>query len=153
MFRQFGNVVSQVIRNRNQFVSIGKRNKHYYTKSHEFIDFIDDKRVRMGVSKYAIQSLGDIVYIEAEPVDTEFEEGDELTAIESVKATGSVNAICDGIIINTNTELIENPDNYENINNLEELDIWFFEFEPSSQIKKEELIKPENYDEYIESCK
>jgi len=121
------------------------RYEHYYTRNHEFIDFIDKTNVRIGVSDYAREQLGGIVYVEVSELDTEFEKGTEIVVLESVKTAGSVNAPADGIITETNTELIEDS---EKISGKHELDTWLIEFKLLKDIDKNELLSKEDYDKF-----
>ena len=124
------------------------RYEHYYTKNHEFIDFIDKTNVRIGVSDHARYQLGGIVYIETGELDTEFEKDTEIAVLESVKAVGCVNAPADGIITKTNTELIEDVEEFRG---KQELDTWLIEFKLLNDIDKNELLSKEDYDKLVDN--
>ena len=122
------------------------RNEHYYTKNHEFIDFIDNTNVRIGISDYAKYQLGDIVYMEVSDTDIEVDKGAEIVTLESVKTVGYINSPADGIITKTNTELIEDIENYNQTNGL---DSWLVEFELLNEIDQTELLSKEDYDKFV----
>ena len=122
------------------------RNEHYYTKNHEFIDFIDNTNVRIGISDYAKYQLGDIVYMEVSDTDIEVDKGAEIVTLESVKTVGYINSPADGIITKTNTELIEDIEDYNQTNGL---DSWLVEFELLNEIDQTELLSKEDYDKFV----
>ena len=122
------------------------RNEHYYTKNHEIIDFIDNTNVRIGISDYAKYQLGDIVYMEVSDTDIEVDKGAEIVTLESVKTVGYINSPADGIITKTNTELIEDIENYNQTNGL---DSWLVEFELLNEIDQTELLSKEDYDKFV----
>ena len=88
------------------------------TKTHEYILKDGDEFV-VGLTDYAIDQLGDIVFLELPEVGTEFEKGETFANIESVKAASEIYMPAGGKIIEINETLIENPemlneDCYEN---------------------------------------
>lgn len=97
-------------------------NNIYYTTDHETIHTVKGSNiVKIGISDYAKESLGDIVFLEAEvEIDDTFEEGDALVTIESVKATSEVLAPFDGKVFEINQ--IEDLDS---ISELSEDQSWF----------------------------
>ena len=129
--------------------SIKLKNDIYYTKSHETLQFKNNE-VKIGISDYARNELGDIVFIEAEiEIDEEIETGDTIATIESVKATSEVFTPSDGIVSDHNNELMENINNIENIN---EKDFWFVKYKPENIASlKLELMKKDDYLEFINS--
>ena len=86
--------------------NIVNRNKHFYTKTHEYINFIEKDIVRIGITNYAKKTLGNLVYIELSDIDIELEKYEELATLESVKATGGMYAPANGTIISHNEELV-----------------------------------------------
>jgi len=122
------------------------RYEHYYTRNHEFIDFIDKTNVRIGLSDYARYQLGEIVYIEVSDTDTEFDKGTEIVDLESVKTVGYVTAPADGIITKTNTELIEDVEEFNGKNGL---DTWLIEFKLLNDIDQNDLLSKEDYDKFV----
>jgi len=80
-----------------------------YTQEDEWIR-IEDDRVVIGVTDYAQQQLGDVVYLELPAVGTSVERGDPFGVIESVKAVSDLYAPISGVVIESNTALEENPE-------------------------------------------
>ncbi len=85
-----------------------------YTKTHEWIRDNGDGTYTLGITDYAQQSLGDIVFVELPEVNTKASSDQELCVIESVKAASGVNAPADLVILAINSNLENAP---ETINN------------------------------------
>ena len=89
-----------------------------YTKSHEWIR-VDGKTGIIGVTDYAQESLGSIVYVDLGAIGDQVEQFKEFGAVESVKAASDLISPITGKIIAINQEVIDNPelindDAYEN---------------------------------------
>ena len=115
----------------------------YYTRDHEWIS---DKRgiVKIGVSAYAIEQLGDIVHIELPGPGAEFESGDSFGTIESTKTVSDLYLPASGKIIAVNNKLQAAPEElqespYENG--------WLIEAELTSD--PEELLPAAAYEAFI----
>ena len=80
----------------------------FYTVTHEWAQADANGIVTVGITEYAQQLLGDIVYVEL-PEIAEVSQGDEACVIESVKAAADVYAPLQGAIVTTNDALAENP--------------------------------------------
>jgi glycine cleavage system H protein len=80
-----------------------------FTKDHEWIDLQGD-RGRVGITDYAQQQLGDVVYIELPAVGTRVEAGQPFGSIESVKAVSDLFAPVSGEIVEVNTTLKDRPE-------------------------------------------
>ena len=125
----------------------GIRYQHFYTKNHEIINFVEKDVIRIGISNYAKKSLGNIVFIEANEIETLIEKEEEIAILESVKATGSINAPEDGIVIAHNEELINEPNKFNKTPN--ELDSWILEYKLNNKIDKTELLTSLEYDNFL----
>lgn len=79
-----------------------------YLPSHEYIKIIDNDTALIGVSPYAAQQLGNVVYVEAPEADEEFSAGEVFGAIESVKAASDLYAPIDMTIIEANEDVLDN---------------------------------------------
>ncbi len=77
----------------------------YYSEDHEWIT-VEETTATVGITAHAAGELGDIVFIEQKEEGDEFESGDEIGVIESVKAASEIYAPVDGEIIEAN-ELLE----------------------------------------------
>ena len=81
-----------------------------YAPSHEWVREIGDGVVEVGISDFAQEALGDVVYVELPEVGQEFEAGDECCAIESVKAASDIYAPVGGEVVATNEDLDTEPE-------------------------------------------
>jgi glycine cleavage system H protein len=100
----------QIIKSRNFFNIRTLNDRMRYTDTDEWLLPIDDTTHKVGLSNFASESLGELVYIEYnfEPGE-HFKEGDEIVTVESVKASNGIKAPFDGKLVSNNTELEENP--------------------------------------------
>ena len=80
-----------------------------YTKNHEWIELSGD-RVKVGITDYAQQQLGDVVYVELPEVGAAFKHGDSFGTIESVKAVSELYAPLSGDVVEVNTSLKSKPE-------------------------------------------
>lgn len=80
-----------------------------YTKDHEWIEISGDQG-KVGITDYAQQQLGDVVYMELPEVGTEVTAGQSFGTIESVKAVSELYAPVSGTVIEVNTALKEKPE-------------------------------------------
>ncbi len=80
-----------------------------YHKEHTWVR-VEGKRGTIGITDYAQDALGDIVYIDLPEIDASVEAGAEMTEIESTKSTSSVISPVSGRIIGVNEELAETPE-------------------------------------------
>ena len=84
-------------------------NKTYYAETHEWVRRSDSGEWVVGISQYAVEQLGDVVYAELPEVGKAFAAKDEIAVIESVKTASEVYAPVTGKVISVNTELEANP--------------------------------------------
>jgi glycine cleavage system H protein len=80
-----------------------------YTKNHEWIELSGD-RVKVGITDYAQQQLGDVVYVELPEVGTSLKQGDPFGTIESVKAVSELYAPVSGEVVEVNASLKNKPE-------------------------------------------
>jgi glycine cleavage system H protein len=80
-----------------------------YSKSHEWVK-IEGDEATIGITDYAQDALGDVVYIELPEVDAEFEAGGIFGAVESVKAASDLYTPIAGTVIEVNSSLIDKPE-------------------------------------------
>jgi glycine cleavage system H protein len=80
----------------------------YYTEEHEWVSLEGDVAT-VGITDYAQEKLGDIVFIELPEVDGDLASGDTLASIESVKAASEVYAPVAGKVIEINEDLTDSP--------------------------------------------
>ena len=113
----------------------------YYTKDHEWIK-VDDGEGLVGITSYASEQLGDIVFVELPQKGISFDQGKDVAVIESVKAASEIYSPASGEIIETNSSLEENP---EIINDDPLVAGWLYKIKI---INKEELKNLMNEEEY-----
>lgn len=109
----------------------------YYTKNHEWVD-IEDTKATIGITQYAIEQLGDIVFVELPKIGAHFKQDGEVALIESTKATSDIYAPISGDVIEINQELVDTP---EVLNTLDGDQIWFFKMNISNFSDIENLLK------------
>ena len=80
-----------------------------YTKDHEWIDLTGD-RGKIGITEYASQQLGDVVFLELPDVGAKLKAGQSFGTIESVKAVSELFAPVTGEVVETNSSLKDRPD-------------------------------------------
>lgn len=81
-----------------------------YTKNHEFIKFLGDGTAVVGITSYAQEALGDVVFVSLPEVGSKFKAGDEFGTVESVKTVSEIFMPSDGEIIEVNGELETHPE-------------------------------------------
>lgn len=118
--------------------------KLLFTKTHEWVRFLDEATARIGISDYAQKELGDLVFINLP------EEGDTLTAgeafadVESVKAVSDIYSPVTGTVNKVSPELSDHPE----LVNSEPMDAWFVEVGNISD--KQELMTEDEYKEFLQ---
>ncbi len=80
-----------------------------YAKTHEWAD-VDGNVATVGISKFAADELGDVVYFSLPEVGQEVVAGDAMCEVESVKAVSEINAPVSGKIIEVNADLEDSPE-------------------------------------------
>ncbi len=118
----------------------------FYSGDHEWVREEEDYLV-IGVSDFAQEELGDIVFVELPEVDEEFEKGDSFGVLESVKAVSDTFIPLSGRIVEVNEDLIDNP---ELINDDPYGDGWLIKLDPADDSELDELLSAEEYAEFIE---
>ncbi|GAA0321684.1 glycine cleavage system protein GcvH [Sphingomonas oligophenolica] len=94
----------------------------YFTEDHEWVD-IDGDIGTVGISEYAQEQLGDIVFVDVPEEGKELTKGDEAAVVESVKAASDVYSPVSGTVLEGNAELADTPGL---VNEDPEGDGWFF---------------------------
>jgi glycine cleavage system H protein len=118
-----------------------------YTDEHEWIGKVGDSTVRIGVTDYAQDQLGDVVYVELPEVGKEVAKDDLVAEIESTKSVGEVYAPFAGTIKTANPAVAESPD-LVNTSPYEEG--WLVEIELSGQFTTDSLLDAAAYKELTE---
>ncbi len=107
----------------------------------------DDGRVVIGITDYAQQQLGDIVFVELPEVDTDVTQGKPFGVIESVKAVSDLNAPISGEIVEVNQALIDKP---ETVNEDCYGDGWLCVISPAAEAELEGLLDAAAYRRHVD---
>lgn len=81
----------------------------YYSESHEYVK-VDGNYGYIGITDYAQNALGNVVYVDMPEVDDEIEAGEEFGAVESVKAASDLNSPISGKVVEVNDKLEDTPE-------------------------------------------
>jgi glycine cleavage system H protein len=121
--------------------------EYLYSKEHEWIRVADDVCV-LGITEFAQQELGEVVYVELPEVGQVFDANDEIGTIESVKAVAEVYTPVAGEIIEINDAVVDDP---ELLNEDPHADGWLIKIRFSSAADLKSLMNAEKYEEYVKS--
>lgn len=120
-----------------------------YSKEHEWVS-VDGKIATVGITEYAQEELGDIVYVELPEVGEKLIKDDPFGAVESVKAVSDVYAPVSGTVLEVNDAL---PDSPETINEDAYGDGWMVRVEMTDIDDLKDLMTADEYAEFIEQQK
>ncbi|MDA0261581.1 MAG: glycine cleavage system protein GcvH [Proteobacteria bacterium] len=118
-----------------------------YTKEHEWLA-VDDGIGTVGITDYAQDQLGDVVYVELPEIDAEIARGGQAAVVESVKAASEVYAPVGGVVVETNAALADNP---ALINEAAMTTGWFFKLRISEPNEIDSLMDQAAYAQFVES--
>ena len=119
----------------------------YFTEEHEWID-IDGDTATVGITEYAQEQLGDIVFVELPDEGAEIEKGKDAAVVESVKAASDVYAPISGTVIEANGALDDDP---SLVNSSPEEDGWFFKLTFADESELESLMDEEVYKKFVDN--
>ncbi len=117
----------------------------YYSEDHEWVR-VEGNVAYIGISDYAQHELGDIVFVELPDEDDEFDQGDALGAIESVKAASDVLTPVSGKVTAVNEDLEDAPEKV----NEDAFDAWIVKIELSDKAELESLMDSDAYEAFID---
>ncbi len=117
----------------------------YFTTDHEWIR-VEDGIGTVGITDYAQQQLGDIVFVELPEAGRQAEKGGEIAVVESVKAASEVYAPVTGEIVEANAALVESP---ATVNESPGEDGWFFKIKIANPAELDEMMDQAAYDEFV----
>ena len=117
----------------------------YYSESHEYVR-VEGNFGFIGISDYAQNALGNVVYVDMPDVDDEVSAGEEFGAVESVKAASDLISPVTGVVLEVNEALEDQPelinqDAYEN---------WIIKVELSDKTELDNLMDAKAYAEFCE---
>ena len=119
--------------------------KTYYLPTHEYAR-IEDNIAYIGISKYAADKLGNVVYVDMPEQGDEVEAGAEFGAIESVKAASDLYSPVSGTVVEINEALLDNP----KLVNEDPESNWIIKVEMNDSAELENLLSPDGYAEVCE---
>ena len=118
----------------------------YFTEDHEWIA-LDGDVGTVGITKYAAEQLGDVVFVEVPDAGASFGKGDDMAVVESVKAASDVYAPVSGEITEGNGDLADAP---ETVNEDPEGKGWFCKIKIADKSELESLMDTAAYTTYCE---
>lgn len=118
-----------------------------FTKEHEWISIEGDAGT-VGVTPYAQEQLGDVVFVELPDVGKRLEKGGEAAVVESVKAASEIYAPVSGDVLEVNDGLSADP---ALVNSDAMGEGWFFKVKIDNAADLEDALDQEAYDAYVES--
>ena len=115
----------------------------YYSESHEYVR-VEGEYGYVGITDYAQNALGNVVYVDMPEVDDEVTAGEEFGAVESVKAASDLMSPVSGTVVEVNEALEDQPelvneDAYEN---------WIIKVELSDKAELDNLMDAKAYEEF-----
>jgi glycine cleavage system H protein len=117
-----------------------------YTKDHEWVELNGDVAT-VGISAYAAEQLGDVVYAELPAVGKSFKQGDDMAVVESAKTASDVYAPLSGEIVEANSEI--SGENWPIINEAPQAGGWFVKLKVSDKSELDGLMDQAAYDAYV----
>jgi glycine cleavage system H protein len=117
-----------------------------YSTDHEWAR-VEEGRVRIGITDYAQDALGDVVFVEVPEVGTKVERGASFSEVESTKSVSEIYAPVSGTIVEINAELADSP---ERLNDDPYGEGWICIIEPTDPAQLDELLDAEGYRALIE---
>ncbi len=117
----------------------------YFTEDHEWVD-VDGDIGTVGISEYAQEQLGDIVFVDVPDEGKELTKGDEAAVVESVKAASDVYSPVSGTVIDGNSALADTPGL---VNEDPEGDGWFYKLTLSDPEELSELMDEIAYQAFV----
>jgi glycine cleavage system H protein len=119
-----------------------------YSKEHEWARTEDDGRIRVGITDFAQDALGDVVYVQLPEPGTEVTAGQAFGEVESTKSVSDVYAPVTGTIVERNGALEDTP---ELVNQQPYGDGWLIAIEPADAAQLERLLDAAAYREHVSS--
>jgi glycine cleavage system H protein len=127
-------------------ITMSLPNDLLYSKEHEWVKK-EGNTVRIGITDFAQDELGDIVFVELPEVGDEISVDEPFGSVESVKTVSELYAPVSGKIVEVNSELEDSP---ELVNESPYENAWMIVVELSNDSELDELLSPEAYKELIE---
>ena len=117
----------------------------YYSESHEYVRVEGDFGF-IGITDYAQNALGNVVYVDMPEVDDEVEAGEEFGAVESVKAASDLYSPVSGTVVEVNEALEDQPE----LINQDAFENWIIKVELSDKSELDALMDAAAYEKFCE---
>lgn len=121
-------------------------NEYLYSEDHEWVH-VEEDVCTLGITEFAQQELGEVVFVELPEVGQVFDAGDEIGTIESVKAVAEVYTPVAGEVVEINEGVVDDP---EVLNDDPHKDGWLVKIRHSSASDLKELMKADAYEQFLE---
>ena len=112
-----------------------------YTVSHEWVRVEADGNLAVGITEFAQDALGDIVFVDLPKVGQALTAGKDCAVIESVKAAGDIYAPVNGEVVAVNDAVVDAPETV----NADAFGAWLFKIKPSNAADVDALMDAEAY--------
>ena len=120
---------------------------NFYTNQHLWVREVDEENWVAGITDYAQDLLGDVVFIDPPKLGTELVKQLSCGLVESVKTGSDLHAPMNGIVTEVNEKLLGNPE----LINDKPYDAWIFKFKPSNTNDRNELLSATEYKNLIDA--
>ncbi len=117
-----------------------------YTSEHEWVRATESGTIIFGITDYAQDALGDIVFVDLPPIDSVIEAGASCGEVESTKSVSDIYAPVSGVVVACNDALTNNP---EVINSQPYGEGWLLEVRPSGEIALGNLLDAAGYSDLV----
>jgi glycine cleavage system H protein len=118
-----------------------------YSQEHEWVLVEEDNLATIGITDYAQDQLGDVVFVELPEPDTRLTQDEPFGVVESVKAVSDIYAPVSGTVKEVNTELLNTP---ETLNEDPYGDAWLVQVEMNEPEELDALMTAEEYERFVE---
>ncbi|APO82789.1 MULTISPECIES: glycine cleavage system protein GcvH [Pseudomonas] len=116
-----------------------------FTPEHEWLRLEATGELTVGITSYAQQALGDVVFVQL-PEPGEYGEGNEVAVLESVKAASNITMPLRGTVVAVNQALADDP---ELVNTSPMQDGWFFRIQAANPSELDSLMDQDGYDRFL----
>jgi glycine cleavage system H protein len=118
-----------------------------FSRDHQWIRLDDDGIATVGITDYAQQQLGDVVYVDLPMIGAVFDQHADAAVVESVKSASEVKAPAGGEIVDVNAALLEEP---QRVNTDPTGEGWFFKLRLSNAEELATLLDEPAYNEFVQ---
>ena len=115
----------------------------YYSESHEYVR-VEGEFAYIGITDYAQNALGNVVYVDLPEVDDEIEAGEDFGAVESVKAASDLTSPVSGVVVEVNEALDDEPE----LINKDAFENWIMKVKLADAIELDNLMDAKAYEAF-----